>query len=460
MAKKNTGKVIQMLTPENYIRTKSRTLPIYECWISSNWKVSKFPIILIARKHPNDNITYCTYMVDLLCLGVKNTFYSFNITLSTYNDQLNDIREEMHLKSCNYVLVHNIIYAALEFAEEFEFKPCKDFKSVTQYFLGEDTDDVELIEIECGDEDGQPVCVYSKLHDDLRKVQKIIAQLERTAGSGNYSVVDEDEEAEEFVDDDDFEDDEDFFGDKTFAEKKEVFLMLSSVEIESEKVDALIAVTNSMYRDIIDPQIVSNYYDEFFDELSVEILSDEVPNELLGLSSDDGTISDEVIDLFFEVLIAVDDDLDKARSKWEIFKKLAKGIPAVSYLELEILRIEKPKEYLAKRAKFALQYPSYSMIRLLEYNDLIQGGKFPNQNEIAKFTFDTIFQGRETLHRAEFFRYFLCFSFLIAHETNLNKLEALFELLDEFELEEKDFNLLEKTILFLKISALIEYLKK
>jgi hypothetical protein len=33
MANKIKGKVIQMLSPENYIRKKARSLPIYECWI-------------------------------------------------------------------------------------------------------------------------------------------------------------------------------------------------------------------------------------------------------------------------------------------------------------------------------------------------------------------------------------------------------------------------------------------
>ncbi len=32
MAKANKGKVIQMLSPENYIRKKANTLPIFECW--------------------------------------------------------------------------------------------------------------------------------------------------------------------------------------------------------------------------------------------------------------------------------------------------------------------------------------------------------------------------------------------------------------------------------------------
>ena len=57
MAKKNAGKVIQMLTPENYIRSKSRTLPIYDCWINSDWEEGKMASVLISRQHTNGNIT-------------------------------------------------------------------------------------------------------------------------------------------------------------------------------------------------------------------------------------------------------------------------------------------------------------------------------------------------------------------------------------------------------------------
>jgi hypothetical protein len=461
MAKKNAGKIIQMLTPENYIRTKSRTLPIYECWISSDWEETKLPVILVARKHNNGNITYGTYMVDLLCLGVKNTYSVFNIPLSDYRDQLDETTENIGLKPIDYVAAHNIIYAAVDFAEEFGFKPCKEFTSVTKYLLEEDNEDIELIEIECGDEDGQPIYVYSKSHDDLHKVQKIIAHLEQTAGPGNYSVVDEDDDAEGYAGEDDFEDDEDYFGDKTFAEKKATFLMLSSVKIKSENVETLMAVTNSLYRDIIDPLIESNYYDELLDELSVEILIDEEPNEFFGLSPEDGIISEEVKDLFFEVLTAVDDGKPKkARKKLELLNKLSNGIPAVFYAELEILKSEKSKEYLVKRQKYALKYPSYSMIRLLELSDLLISDKKFDQSVMESYQFDTIFHGRKTLHRLEFLQYMTSFSFLVAVNKDLNKLEALHEVLDEFDLPEEDLNLIEKTIALLKVSLLVGYFEK
>lgn len=33
MTEKKKGKVVQMLSPENYIRQKAPTLPVYECWV-------------------------------------------------------------------------------------------------------------------------------------------------------------------------------------------------------------------------------------------------------------------------------------------------------------------------------------------------------------------------------------------------------------------------------------------
>ena len=57
MAQKNTGKVIQMLSPENYIRKKARSLPVYECLVNTDWKEQGVAHVMIARNHSNTNIT-------------------------------------------------------------------------------------------------------------------------------------------------------------------------------------------------------------------------------------------------------------------------------------------------------------------------------------------------------------------------------------------------------------------
>jgi hypothetical protein len=186
MAKKNKAKVIQMLSPENYIRQKARTLPIFECLVNNDWEESGLANITVARQHTNGNLTLGIYLVDLKCLGIKDAFYRFNISESDYREILGKMEENMELESVSYTLAHNIVFAGIEFAEEYGLKPHKDF-GVAKYILEEDSDDIELIEIECG-QNGKPLYVQGALDNDVR-ARQIIAHLEKHAGPGNYQYI-------------------------------------------------------------------------------------------------------------------------------------------------------------------------------------------------------------------------------------------------------------------------------
>src|ERR1035437_9899049 len=112
-------------------------------------------------------------MVDLLCRGVKETLYQFNVTKEEYEDTLTlFIEKEKNIKKTDYVLVHNILYAASEYATGLGLQQHKDFKSVTQYMLNEDTDDIKLIKIECGRK-GKPLLIQNDSVTN-REEQKII----------------------------------------------------------------------------------------------------------------------------------------------------------------------------------------------------------------------------------------------------------------------------------------------
>jgi hypothetical protein len=183
MALKNSWKPSQALSPENYIRNRSRSLPVYECLVSPEWKETGMTHVVVSRSHTNGNITACIYLVDLYCLGVKDCFYLFNASMEYYREKI----EAYRFEQISYALAHNIIYSAVAFAEEFGFKPYKDFTSITRFMLDEDTEDVELIEIECG-KNGKPMYVCGP-YDDRKKAEAIIAQLERAAGKGNYDYI-------------------------------------------------------------------------------------------------------------------------------------------------------------------------------------------------------------------------------------------------------------------------------
>ena len=180
------------LSPENYIRKRARTLPLGPCYINEAWKESGMAMIIVTRKHITGNFTFAMIQVDLYCLGVKEAFYSFNATQDDLSEIIRKQSEmteyEDKLIEADYTLVHNIIYGSIEYAGELGFHPAKDF-SIAKFILEEDDDHIELIDIEFGRE-GKPAVVFGmEKHPD-----NIIKQLDKTVGTGNYTVIQADDE--------------------------------------------------------------------------------------------------------------------------------------------------------------------------------------------------------------------------------------------------------------------------
>ena len=142
------------LSPKKYIITRAQTLPVHKCLINQDWDDSRMASIVVMRKHTNGNITAGFYLVDLLARGVKDTHFIFNEPEWQVMERILDQAPEDFYMETTYVLVHNIIYSAVAFAEEYDMKPHEDF-NITRHLLEEDTDDVEWVDITCG-VDGEP----------------------------------------------------------------------------------------------------------------------------------------------------------------------------------------------------------------------------------------------------------------------------------------------------------------
>jgi hypothetical protein len=202
-------KKIQMpASPEGAIRTRARKLPIGSCYINDDWQESKFATVFVTRNHVNRNITFGCFEVDLLCLGLKDCFYKFNFSRLDFEELLKN--DHITCIPIDYTLAHNIVYSAIDFASAFGFQPHKSF-NVAKYVLEEDDDNIELIDIECG-EDEMPV-VFSSPDEPNHH---IIRKLEETAGPGNFMIhhVDRDGNLIEGNDpEEDTDDPEKLFGD-------------------------------------------------------------------------------------------------------------------------------------------------------------------------------------------------------------------------------------------------------
>jgi hypothetical protein len=170
------------LSPEKYIKSRARALKIDRCLVNADWETSKIAHVIVIREHTNGNFTYAGYLVDLLCLGVKDTYYEFNMFQDHLEDWLDTHSEETEMIEIEYSLAHNIIFAGHDLATEYHIPQHHDFVSTTCYLLEEDDEKIPLIEIHTGDENGLPHLIVSS--DNKQPVA--LARLKEFAREGSY----------------------------------------------------------------------------------------------------------------------------------------------------------------------------------------------------------------------------------------------------------------------------------
>jgi hypothetical protein len=375
MSKKKAKKQVQTLSPEKYIRQKSRNLPIYRCFINKDWEEARFAQIVIVREHAGGSLSLCIYEVDLGCLGIKDTFYSFHTPLAKYEEIIREINHEIP-----YSLAHNIIHAALEFAEEYGFKPHKDFTQTTCYFLEEDTDDIPLMEIPCGrKEDGKPFYVNTG-NESAAQTKQILNQLKNTAGEGNYYYLlpeDDDEMVDEENWEDEDQEEEDAYIEQmdkiqekyeqmSYEEQAELFInFVKKSDEETFSKDEMLQVISLM--DILSPTIDEEERNKrkkrIEEELNLPIVAVEtLPNSLFaGLQ---GEIRDIAPDLFCDSYLAIYKDND-AIDALKTFRKKIGEAPVTRYLELFYEEENNSDTYIQVLEACHSEYPDYFLFQML-----------------------------------------------------------------------------------------------
>lgn len=203
MAKQKTQKQ-QPLSPEQYIRTKARTLPIEACYMEPTWHEMGLTVVIVARRHAQGTYTLGTYIVDTFCKGVVEAGFHFSITTAKYEEMVEYFKKERGIAAAEYNEVHNLIYGAIAYAEEAGITPCKSF-AIAQYILDEDTDDVPLIEYEFG-KDGK----YFLVAKDRLELSRYLPLLDTNLAPDDFSfvVLDQEEEGDEEEEDGEWKEDD------------------------------------------------------------------------------------------------------------------------------------------------------------------------------------------------------------------------------------------------------------
>ena len=182
---KSLQKVFTSLSSQAIIR-RARSFPLFECLISSTWQKDDPGLveILLARQQPDGDICYGVYLVDKYCLGLKNTFARAGIPRTRYqNEASSNIFRSGKPVTCPIELAHQMIYASIDYAAQFGFKPEKDFE-LSQYLLAPRGELEEPYHLTFG-RNGKPFYIAGPYDN----APLILKQLERTAGPGNYDYL-------------------------------------------------------------------------------------------------------------------------------------------------------------------------------------------------------------------------------------------------------------------------------
>jgi hypothetical protein len=183
--RKKAKKGIQLAPKNNnaYIKEIARKLPLHETLMYNNLIEEGIGYVIVSRKKPNGDFIAGFYLIDIFCLGIKDTFSAL-MTHDEYEEHkmhLADDEDNYYIsKDANYIF--NLIYGAADYAEDLGFKPEKDF-AVSEFIL-DDVENITFVDIPFGS-DGRPFYIEG-LND---KSGTILNTLKKNVGEGNFDFV-------------------------------------------------------------------------------------------------------------------------------------------------------------------------------------------------------------------------------------------------------------------------------
>lgn len=460
MAKSKQGKAVTMLSPENYIRQRARTLPLYECWINGGWQEGNMAHVVVARQHITGNLTFGLYLIDLNCLGVKDAHFLFNVFPHEYNEVIEEMKKQVEIEQAPYSLVHNIIYAALEFAEDNGFKPHKDF-SVAQFILAEDNDEIELMDIPCGD-NGVPV-YFRGPNDSDAFAKRVLKTLETNVGKDNYFYVDEydpesDEDEDDDFDNESFDEDEtlsDFF--KSMSERfiglslKEKLALVKKMavsedELTLEEKQEYFFLKVLIFGELQDSDLVDELYEKIFSQMEQLESSEKLTDKMLGIELGSGINKkkfEEIFDYFYDLDTSLS---ETARQNFTKLHQQTPENPAIHYLEIRYLQRINSDNFDDLLDRYYEKFPDYPLIKMLWYVHRHQFDAEGKMSKLENLMPAVFFPDYRVIHKLEHYHYFEMLTLIAVDREDINELEVVKMLIEDLLIEYDEDSLLLRVI--------------
>ncbi len=158
--------------------------PVYEVLLSENWaKEGELATMLVARQSPRSGkIAVASFLVDLLCMGVKSSFVRICKSPEDYERRvLRSLKKHQNFRAAELDLVAKIIAEGLDYAQQLGIAPDPEFYHAQPLLAGANPQAC-TVHVPLGSSSGKPHFMAGPYDN----VEQIIARLTRAVGPDGY----------------------------------------------------------------------------------------------------------------------------------------------------------------------------------------------------------------------------------------------------------------------------------
>jgi hypothetical protein len=119
-----TGLAVSKEHPLTLIK-KSPDYPVSQCFVNDNWQENGLATVFVLRQLPNLKFIAGVYLVDVMCLGVKDAFGNANLTSAEIHKM--QARSGLPMVSIDYEDARSLVLGGIEFAKQYGFEPHEDW---------------------------------------------------------------------------------------------------------------------------------------------------------------------------------------------------------------------------------------------------------------------------------------------------------------------------------------------
>jgi hypothetical protein len=184
MLKSSLVKPITELSPATQMR-RSVDAPIYECLVPEELFEGGIGSLVFSRELPTGDIAMVVFLLDVFCLGVKNTLAKV-VPEDEYRSMLEGISEHETLARIDPACARKLVEAAEAYAADLGFRPHPDYQ-IGRMIFGDVDANACPMSFKFG-KDGKPFYA-SGPYDTVEKSRRIVETLTRRCGPGGFHYL-------------------------------------------------------------------------------------------------------------------------------------------------------------------------------------------------------------------------------------------------------------------------------